>query len=64
MGAFALGGAPALLAAQLQTRLWPKNPRWVALARRAVVVLAAAVLVWRAVAAPALAASGVGHVCH
>lgn len=50
MGAFALGGLPALLGAQLQTGLWSNRPRLSAfLFRRAMPLLAAAVLVFRAV---------------
>jgi sulfite exporter TauE/SafE len=64
MGAFALGGAPALLATQLQARLWPVQGRWVAIGRRAIPALAAVVLVWRALAAPAIAATGAGDACH
>lgn len=63
LGAFALGAVPALTAVQLHTRLWPKEGRWVAVARRAVPAVAAAVLVWRALAAPA-AASGADLACH
>ncbi|MCP3162515.1 sulfite exporter TauE/SafE family protein [Myxococcus sp. QH3KD-4-1] len=50
MGAFALGGLPALLGAQLQAGLWSKRP-WLAefLLRRAMPLVAAAVLVFRAV---------------
>ncbi|MFY1829714.1 sulfite exporter TauE/SafE family protein [Myxococcus fulvus] len=50
MGAFALGGLPALLGAQLQSSLWSRRPRLSDfLLRRAMPLIAAAVLVIRAV---------------
>lgn len=50
MGAFALGGLPALLGAQLQVGLWSKRPRLSHfLLKRAMPLAAAAVLVVRAV---------------
>jgi len=50
MGAFALGGVPALLGTQLQADLWRKQP-WLAtfVLKRAMPLVAAAVLVYRAV---------------
>jgi sulfite exporter TauE/SafE len=59
MGAFALGGVPALLMAQLQMSLWPRDGRAASVLRRAVPVAAALVLVWRAVAM-----NGAEHHCH
>jgi sulfite exporter TauE/SafE len=59
MGAFALGATPALVGAQLQVGLWPRNSRMASLLRRAVPVAAALVLVWRA-----LSTSGADHSCH
>jgi hypothetical protein len=52
MGAFALGGVPALLGTQLQADLWRKQP-WLAtfVLKRAMPLMAAAVLVYRAAAA-------------
>ena len=51
MGAFALGGLPALAVVQSQLpRLGASRPRLVPFLRRAVPVLAAAVVVWRALA--------------
>jgi hypothetical protein len=50
LGAFALGGLPALLGAQLQAGLWKHRPRAVSfLLQRAVPLVAAAVLLYRAV---------------
>ncbi|QRO02838.1 sulfite exporter TauE/SafE family protein [Archangium violaceum] len=50
LGAFALGGLPALLGAQLQTGLWQRQPRVAAFVlKRAVPLVAAAVLIYRAV---------------
>lgn len=50
MGAFALGGLPALLGAQLQTGLWQRQPRLATFVlKRAVPLVAAAVLLYRAV---------------
>lgn len=50
MGAFALGGLPALLGAQLQTGLWRRQPRLATFVlKRAVPLVAAAVLLYRAV---------------
>ncbi|WNG38900.1 sulfite exporter TauE/SafE family protein [Archangium violaceum] len=50
MGAFALGGLPALLGAQLQTGLWQRKPHMAEFAlKRAVPLVAAAVLIYRAV---------------
>ncbi|WP_164021355.1 sulfite exporter TauE/SafE family protein [Pyxidicoccus trucidator] len=50
LGAFALGGLPALLGAQLQAGLWKHRPKAVSfLLQRAVPLLAAAVLIYRAV---------------
>jgi sulfite exporter TauE/SafE len=52
MGAFALGGLPALLGAQLQTGLWQRQPRVATFVlKRAVPLVAAAVLLYRAVGA-------------
>lgn len=52
MGAFALGGVAALLGAQLQAGLWREQPRVAAFVlKRAMPLLAAAVLVYRAVGA-------------
>ena len=51
MGAFALGGVPALAAAQLQVGFLGRFGRAGAVARRAVPALAAVVLVWRALQA-------------
>lgn len=50
LGAFALGGVPALLTAQLGSRLWVRSPKWAVL-RSGALLVAAAVLVWRAVQA-------------
>jgi sulfite exporter TauE/SafE len=50
MGAFALGGLPALLGAQLQTGLWQRRPRVATFVlKRAVPLVAAAVLIYRTV---------------
>ncbi|GHG63169.1 hypothetical protein GCM10012319_02500 [Comamonas sp. KCTC 72670] len=50
LAAFALGGLPALLGAQLQAALWKHRPKWMTLLlQRAVPLAAAAVLVYRAV---------------
>ncbi len=50
LGAFALGGLPALLGAQLQAGLWKRRPGMAAfLLQRAVPLVAAAVLIYRAV---------------
>ncbi len=50
LGAFALGGLPALLGAQLQTGLWKHRPKALSfLLQRAVPLLAAALLIYRAV---------------
>jgi sulfite exporter TauE/SafE len=50
LGAFALGGLPALLGAQLQAGLWRNRPRIASfLLQRAMPLAAAAVLVYRAV---------------
>ncbi|KFA91873.1 copper tolerance protein [Archangium violaceum Cb vi76] len=50
MGAFALGGLPALLGAQVQTGLWSRQPRVATFVlKRAVPLVAAAVLIYRAV---------------
>ncbi len=50
LGAFALGGLPALLGAQLQAGLWKNRPRIAAfLLQRAMPLVAAAVLIYRAV---------------
>jgi uncharacterized protein len=57
LGTFALGSAPALLLAQAQARLWPTGGRWAAPLRRGVVLLAAAVIVWRALSVDASAAT-------
>jgi sulfite exporter TauE/SafE len=59
MGAFALGGLPALAGVQLQLGLWPQDSRVAAVVRRAVPVAAAGVLVWRA-----LATGSADHHCH
>ncbi|XXF79909.1 sulfite exporter TauE/SafE family protein [Myxococcaceae bacterium GXIMD 01537] len=49
LGAFALGGLPALLGAQLQAGLWKRQPRLAAFVlQRAVPLVAAAVLIYRA----------------
>ncbi len=54
MGAFALGGLPALLGAQLQTGLWNRQPRLAAFVlKRAVPLVAAGLLIYRAVAVSA-----------
>jgi sulfite exporter TauE/SafE len=54
MGAFALGGLPALLGAQLQSALWKKGPPWLTglVLRRGVPLVAAGVLVVRALQTP------------
>ncbi|WP_224242795.1 sulfite exporter TauE/SafE family protein [Hyalangium gracile] len=53
LGAFALGGLPALLGAQLQTGLWRHRPRIATfLLQRALPLAAAAVLVYRALGTP------------
>jgi uncharacterized protein len=50
MGAFALGGLPALLGAQLQTGFWRRQPRVATFVlKRAMPLLAAAVLIYRTV---------------
>ncbi|MFP2960983.1 sulfite exporter TauE/SafE family protein [Myxococcus sp. 1LA] len=50
LAAFALGGLPALLGAQLQAALWKHRPKWMSLLlQRAVPLVAAAVLIYRAV---------------
>ncbi|QSQ24116.1 sulfite exporter TauE/SafE family protein [Pyxidicoccus parkwayensis] len=50
LGAFAVGGLPALLGAQLQAGLWKHRPRAAAFVlQRAVPLVAAAVLIYRAV---------------
>lgn len=50
MGAFALGGLPALLGAQVQTGLWRRQPRLATFVlKRAVPLVAAALLIYRAV---------------
>jgi sulfite exporter TauE/SafE len=60
LGAFALGGLPALLGAQLQAGLWKHRPRAVSfLLQRAVPLLAAAVLIYRA-----LGTAGDAPRCH
>jgi hypothetical protein len=60
MGAFALGGLPALLGAQVQTGLWQRQPRLATFVlKRAVPLVAAAVLLYRAVGVGAGQAS-----CH
>lgn len=51
MGAFALGAVPLLAATQAQAGLWRRHARLFAVARRAVPLLAAGVLVWRALGA-------------
>ncbi|MCP3140186.1 sulfite exporter TauE/SafE family protein [Pyxidicoccus xibeiensis] len=52
LGAFALGGLPALLGAQLQAGLWKHRPRVATFVlQRAVPLVAAAVLIYRAVGA-------------
>jgi hypothetical protein len=52
LGAFALGGLPALFGAQLQLGLWGRRPRAADfLLRRALPLMAAAVLVYRAAGA-------------
>lgn len=59
LGAFALGGLPALLGAQLQAGLWKHRPRVASfLLQRAMPLVAAAVLVYRAVG------TAKGHACH
>lgn len=63
LGAFALGSVPALALAQAQARLWPREGRWSGHLRRAVVLLAAAVIVWRALAADGAGAGSTTH-CH
>lgn len=60
MGAFALGGAPALFGAQVGARWTMRWPRAAAVLRRAVPLLAAGVLVWRAVTA----SPGAPAACH
>ena len=60
MGAFALGGLPALAAMQLQLRFWPRDGRVLKVLRPAVAVLAAGVLVYRAV----YVAEAPDHTCH
>jgi hypothetical protein len=53
LGAFALGGLPALLGAQLQTGLWRHRPRIATfLLQRALPLTAAALLVYRALGTP------------
>jgi sulfite exporter TauE/SafE len=53
LGAFALGGLPALLGAQLQTGLWRHRPRIATfLLQRALPLAAAALLVFRALGTP------------
>ncbi|WP_426754027.1 sulfite exporter TauE/SafE family protein [Myxococcus sp. Y35] len=60
LAAFALGGLPALLGAQLQAALWKHRPKWMSLLlQRAVPLAAAAVLIYRAVNVNSGAAS-----CH
>lgn len=50
LGAFALGGLPALLGAQLQAGLWRSRPKVASFVlQRAVPLVAAAVLIYRAV---------------
>jgi sulfite exporter TauE/SafE len=50
LGSFAMGGLPALLGAQLQAGLWKQRPKAVSfLLQRAVPLVAAAVLIYRAV---------------
>ncbi|WIG98925.1 sulfite exporter TauE/SafE family protein [Myxococcus sp. SDU36] len=50
LGAFALGGLPALLGAQLQAALWKQCPKQVSFVlQRAVPLVAAALLIYRAV---------------
>jgi hypothetical protein len=50
LGAFALGGLPALLGAQLQAGLWRNQPKVASFVlQRAVPLVAAAVLIYRAV---------------
>ncbi len=62
--AFALGGLPALLGAQVGAGLWRKRPAWVDFTLRRVVPLAAAViLIVRAVQVQ-LAAAGAPPACH
>ena len=49
MGAFALGGMPALLGSQLQAGLWRKQPGLATFVlKRAMPLVAAAVLIYRA----------------
>jgi hypothetical protein len=50
MGAFALGATPALAFVQTHALLLTRHPRLAAVARRSVPVVAAVVLVWRALA--------------
>lgn len=57
LGAFAAGSAPALLLAQAQARLWPAGGRWGQPLRRGVVLLAAAVIVWRGLSVDVAAAA-------
>ena len=61
MGAFALGGLPALAVVQSQLpRLGASRPRLMPFLRRGVPVLAAAVVIWRALA---VGPEGTPH-CH
>lgn len=60
MGSFALGGIPALAAVQTQWTWMSRWPRAELYVRRGVPLLAAAVLVWRAVSA----AAGPSASCH
>jgi sulfite exporter TauE/SafE len=62
MGAFALGSLPALALAQAQAQLWPSTGRAGDFLRRGVVLLAALVIVWRAVGAAA--STGAEPHCH
>jgi sulfite exporter TauE/SafE len=61
MGAFAAGSLPALAAAQLHARLLPSTGRTGDVLRRGVVLLAAAVILWRAIG---VSGSGAEAHCH
>ncbi len=67
MGGFALGALPALVAAQLSARFVGRlrRGRWsLALVERGVPLLAAAVVVWRALAMATAARTGAPPHCH
>jgi uncharacterized protein len=61
MGTFAAGSLPALAVAQAQLKLWPTAGRMGDLLRRSVVLLAAAVILWRAIGD---ASNGAQPHCH